>query len=249
MPFFTYINFILGYVPLILGDFTSQLIISFYVIYTLLYKFFLKLIKLTNYNIINSANNYYSSKIDSSMHYTKSNTNSINSFFNNNLGPKSVKNIPIFSKNLSQLTFSLSNLNSKLFLAPSDYTNYNIPTNFDYNTLKLKPVINSLNSTFSRVSIASSESFYSDITFVDNRRVKTSSINLSELNKILNTKSYPLFFNFNLENNVNLAKQQRWLSRNSLLTESLTKNSFLITQAKKLIGFGTLDSNYTNNTL
>ena len=37
--------------------------------------------------------------------------------------------------------------------------------------------------------------------------------------------------------------------KNSLLTESIINNSFLITQGKKLIGSGALDNNYSNKTL
>jgi hypothetical protein len=59
----------------------------------------------------------------------------------------------------------------------------------------------------------------------------------------------PTTFNFNIENNLSIAKQQRWLVRNSLLTESIIPNSFLITQSKKLIGSGVLDKDFTNKTL
>jgi hypothetical protein len=46
-----------------------------------------------------------------------------------------------------------------------------------------------------------------------------------------------------------MAKQQRWLTRNSLLSESVIPNSFLITQAKKLIGQSTLNKDFTSKTL
>jgi hypothetical protein len=63
------------------------------------------------------------------------------------------------------------------------------------------------------------------------------------------TTNYPSHFNFNLKTNLTLAQQQRWLAKNSLLTESITHNSFLITQAKKLIGSGTLDKDSSNKSL
>jgi hypothetical protein len=46
-----------------------------------------------------------------------------------------------------------------------------------------------------------------------------------------------------------MSKEQRWLVKNSLISEAVVNNSFLITQAKKLIGSGTLNKDYTSNTL
>jgi hypothetical protein len=46
-----------------------------------------------------------------------------------------------------------------------------------------------------------------------------------------------------------MAKQQRWLTKNSLLNESIMPNSFLVTQSKKLIGLGFLDKDFTDKTL
>jgi hypothetical protein len=60
---------------------------------------------------------------------------------------------------------------------------------------------------------------------------------------------YPSHFNFNLKTNLILAQQQRWFAKNSLLTESITHNSFLLTQAKKLIGSGTLDKDSSSKSL
>lgn len=54
LPFFTYINFILGYVPLVVSDATSQLILSVYVSYIFLLKYFYKLTNLLTNNLIDS---------------------------------------------------------------------------------------------------------------------------------------------------------------------------------------------------
>jgi hypothetical protein len=69
------------------------------------------------------------------------------------------------------------------------------------------------------------------------------------LYKVSKLNKYPKFFNFNLENNLNVAKQQRWLVKNSLLTESIIPNSFLITQSKKLLGTGLVNKDFSNSTL
>jgi hypothetical protein len=50
-------------------------------------------------------------------------------------------------------------------------------------------------------------------------------------------------------NNLNVSKEQRWLTKNSLLSESIIHNSFLISQSKKLIGSGFLDKDFSTKTL
>jgi hypothetical protein len=74
-------------------------------------------------------------------------------------------------------------------------------------------------------------------------------MSLNDIHMILKKNKYPNLFSFNLEDNLNTAKQQRWFAKNSLLSEAIIPNSFLITQAKKLIGTGLLDSEFTNKTL
>jgi len=210
MPFFTYFNFILGYLPLVLSDFTSQLIVIFYVFYTLLYKFFLKLTNLTNYNIINAANNYYSKKILQPTNSLRFGSDNLTNFFKNKSHTCSATNIPIFSKNLTQLTSSILGVSSKTFLDPTPkINNLTSSSNLNYETFKLRRSAGLVHTFTVNYGVTFSESFYSDTGFNSNFKVKTSNMNLSELSKVLNVKSYPLFFNFNLENNLNLAKQQR----------------------------------------
>lgn len=67
--------------------------------------------------------------------------------------------------------------------------------------------------------------------------------NLSNFQKLLNMHQSLTRLDFNLLNNLNIAKEQRWLTKNSLLTEFLSKNSNLFTQSKKLLGL----SLYTTN--
>jgi hypothetical protein len=74
-------------------------------------------------------------------------------------------------------------------------------------------------------------------------------LSLNDVHRVLKKNKYPNLFSFNLENNLNIAKQQRWFAKNSLLSESIIPNSFLVTQVKKLIGTGLLDSDFTNKTL
>jgi hypothetical protein len=88
-----------------------------------------------------------------------------------------------------------------------------------------------------------------DNDIVNSKYTRNLTLNLHTLSKLNNIKNYPVLFDFNINNNLQISKQQRWLVRNSLLSESIINNSFLITQAKKLLGLGLLDSNFTNKTL
>jgi hypothetical protein len=93
------------------------------------------------------------------------------------------------------------------------------------------------------------ESFYLNETLLDNFKIKTIKTDISNVLKISKTLKKATQFNYNIETNLNIAKQQRWLAKNSLLSESVTSNSFLITQAKKLIGSNVLDKDFSSNTL
>jgi hypothetical protein len=100
-----------------------------------------------------------------------------------------------------------------------------------------------------KYDITKKESYYVDSKTYDFTKTKTTQITLNDIHKIGKTLNYPSHFNFNLKTNLILAQQQRWLAKNSLLTESITHNSFLLTQAKKLVGSGTLDKDSSNKSL
>jgi hypothetical protein len=67
----------------------------------------------------------------------------------------------------------------------------------------------------------------------DNKSLKLS---LSTLNKLQNSSMVSYLSNFNIYKNLNQSKQNRWLLKNSLLSNSSTSNLFSFTQAKNLMG-------------
>jgi hypothetical protein len=58
-------------------------------------------------------------------------------------------------------------------------------------------------------------------------------------------KFYPLFFDLNLEKSLLNSKEQRWLVKNSLLTEFMVSNSYSLTQSKQLMGVLPYNSNFS----
>jgi hypothetical protein len=160
------------------------------------------------------------------------------------------KNIFRTNTPTSLLSKTLTITQSKLSWADYSVSKYASLTPLTQNILNNTVRFKSINTSSDlNQTTTYNESKYLNVNDVVNFKIKNTTINLSELSKIRNTQNYPLFFNFNLESNLNLSKQQRWLTKNSLLTESITNNSFLITQAKKLIGSGILDKDFTSKTL
>jgi hypothetical protein len=102
---------------------------------------------------------------------------------------------------------------------------------------------------FSLENLTSSEAYYSTLNQTNNLKVRSANINLQKLHQTSMLHKSLTFFNFNIEKNLNISKQQRWLVKNSLLSESIIPNSFLITQVKKLLGSGILDKDFTNKSL
>jgi hypothetical protein len=84
---------------------------------------------------------------------------------------------------------------------------------------------------------------------VNYRFVKNYPVTPFSLSKLSNIILYPSFFNFNIDHNLFLSKQQRWLTRNTLLNSSIVNNSFLITQSKKLLGQNVLNHNMSTASL
>jgi hypothetical protein len=148
--------------------------------------------------------------------------------------------LPIVSKTLSQTRKDMSNIGILHNKTPHILTNY-----FSIYDLKLKAKTNHINKLCFN-SISSSESNYSGNV---NNKVHNITLTLNNLVNFYKIRNYPSIYNFNIKNNLGIASQQRWLTRNSLLTESIVSNSFLFTQVKKLIGTGSLNSNFTNQSL
>jgi hypothetical protein len=151
------------------------------------------------------------------------------------------KKLSVASQNISLTTNSIP-VNSFLFPLKTTSTG---PDNFNYSTIKLKK----LKRVGMGKTLTDGESYYSFINISLNSKSHTTRTNLNSIYRISMLHKNLTFFNFNLENNINISKQQRWLVKNSLLSESIVPNSFLITQVKKLLGSGIFDKDFGNKTL
>jgi len=160
-------------------------------------------------------------------------------------------NSPInFSKTLSNLGTNIQFVGSSpYFIKSTSDSQISTLSGVLNRTIKLR---DSLHSDMFK-GITFSESSYVYGFFDDNisktTRTRNLSLNLKTLHNLSKQHNYPSLFDFNIENNLNIAKQQRWLVRNSLISESIINNSFLVTQAKKIIGLGTLNKEYTSKSL
>jgi hypothetical protein len=98
-------------------------------------------------------------------------------------------------------------------------------------------------------TVTASESVYTGCGSISNYKIRNTAVTLSYLNNLHKVYHLPNTFDFNIKPNLDISNQQRWLTKNSLLTESIVHNSFIFTQAKKLIGTGLLNKDLTNQTL
>jgi hypothetical protein len=155
------------------------------------------------------------------------------------------------SNEILQLSKILNIVNKNLFftnfsLNTTDATGHIISSN---GLLKSTLKYRSSNTFSNKNTLTLSESFYTGMASTTDFRIHNIQLSLNDIHRILKKNKYPNLFLFNLENNLNMAKQQRWFAKNSLLSESIIPNSFLVTQVKKLIGTGLLDNDFTNKTL
>jgi hypothetical protein len=208
LPIFNYINFILGYIPLVCGDITSQIITIGYFIYIFLCNIIYRFINQVLYK--NSVQTNNTSKHFLNKNYY--NTNNIlhtefHKLFNNNQQRNlEYSKIPLVSKILSGLK---NNITSTQYL-----------NNVNFTFKKSHPVNNTLiNSTVSMknlntyspktLSVSTSEAFYSFSSDSINTKNHNNTLYLNELSSILKTVHYPLTFNFNFKKNLNISYGQR----------------------------------------
>ena len=78
---------------------------------------------------------------------------------------------------------------------------------------------------------------------------KSLAITLSDINELSNSKYNNALSNFNVFANLNQSKQNRWLLKNSLLSNSISSNFFHFTQAKALVGNSLYSSEGTSNNI
>lgn len=76
---------------------------------------------------------------------------------------------------------------------------------------------------------------------------KSISINLNNLNELSKSNYNNVLSNFNVFLNLNQSKQNRWLLKNSLLSNSMSLNFFHFTQAKALVGNSLYSSEGTSS--
>ena len=251
LPFFSYVNFIMGYIPLVLSDITSQIIVSIYSIYIFFYKalyVFINKITSSNYdyklyNFTNNLNVSNKFQTNPNLGVNINSISNLSSFENLNL-------IPTISKNISKINLNLNYINQN----PSDifYNKKRITQNtFLKNPTLLTITLNSntYENKLSNLNITGHEASYLPNLDVSKLKTRNVTLSLNDLYIFYKQQLHKSPFNFNLESNLNLANQQRWLAKNSLLSESIVHNSFRITQAKKLLGTGSLNPNYTSKSL
>lgn len=134
---------------------------------------------------------------------------------------------------------------------PNELTNletYPSKGQINTSTLKLKNQIHTYGMLIDN-TLTLKESIYLDSLSATNFKVHNINSSLNDITRLYKMYKYPAVFNFNISANLEMAKQQRWVSRNSLLNESFITNSFLITQSKKLIGLGTLDNEFSSKNI
>lgn len=96
-------------------------------------------------------------------------------------------------------------------------------------------------------TVTRSESFYS--TNLNPTKIFNLPSNLKNIQNHTGYHKSLTYFDFNLLNNLNLGKEQRWLTKNSILTEFLNKNTNAFTQSKKLLGLSHYNNALTNKNL
>jgi hypothetical protein len=168
---------------------------------------------------------------------------------------KNIKSVPsesasivTLSKSLSIVHSSLSSINDSGWVC-RDTNNLVRSDNTLLSTLRLSPKYKAFSQANTGFSLSEGEAFYLGTSRNYNFNVKNLKVSLSELRSMQKLNSFPLHFNFNINSNMLNAQQQRWLAKNSLLSESIVNNSFLITQAKKLIGSNSFNQELSTKTL
>jgi hypothetical protein len=165
--------------------------------------------------------------------------NNQNSVFNTEFSK-----IPLVSKTLTNVKENITSIKGLPGYNKNFSTNNSIVSESSVIKTKTANIFNS-----SSESVSTSEASYSyNFTSLSTKN-HNNVLTLKDLNITTNIPHYPLTFSFNLKQNLNTSYQQRWLTKNSLLTESLVNNSFLITQVKKIIGTGVLNNDFSNKSL
>lgn len=241
LPLFSYVNFILGYIPLTLHEGWSQVLIYIYIthlFFTNLLLLFVNTITTKYLNLWSTSYSkltYPSKKQNSTSIQNKVNNLTIYNWLGQLYTTNNVYlNVLNFSKTLSNLELNLNNLNTLPVV-----TSYSIGTN-----TKLFSIGKNIKYPTKRLILDTETYYVNSVDSLKNTKTTLSAINsTTKKNKSLQ----PL--NFNIISNLGNAKEQRWLVRNSLLSNGILTNSSLITQSKKIIGLGLYNKDLTTNSL
>jgi hypothetical protein len=211
LPFFSYFNFLLGYLPLVFSDIFSQIVIILYAFYTFCYKtayFFLNKISSNTLTLLSGNSN--SAKNELYIHKNSNPNLDLKTMFTTlTFTPNSEKyKIPLISKTLSLVRKDISIINTVPTKNIDALTNYFTPYDL-INQTKTNRYINKVISLSNTTCISESESSYSSINTLVNNKVHNTTLTLNALSKFYKTKNYPVIFNFNIKNNLNIANQQR----------------------------------------
>ncbi len=145
----------------------------------------------------------------------------------------------ISNKKLSiKCNFNLFKLNDILLDLNFFYKNSRSDTDYHSIFNNKTPLDNQFNCTN---LISSIESKY--VSILTKPNFVNTSVNLSYLNKLQLSNNILMFSNLNIYKNLENLKQERWLMKNSLLSEKLVINSNSFTQIKKILGLNVFNTN------
>jgi hypothetical protein len=217
LPFFSYINFVLGYIPLALSDTTSQIIILTYILYSSFVYYLQFFLNKSFSNSINISSFKDSTKSTLKTPLTEYRIkDSLSSLFKLRTSYNYTKKdypVPFFSKKLNILSKDIHLLNNFKNPSSSGYTsNFTTPySQLNLKTLKLKNKYFNLKSELvrSQTNITTTEALYLNLDSNLFQKTKNTQLTLNDLYKISKLNKYPSLFSFNIENNLNMAKQQR----------------------------------------
>jgi hypothetical protein len=166
--------------------------------------------------------------------------NYVNKYALGSTSPTKTKHLVNILRSLSTLQNSLSQL--KTPLSP------NIPDMALSAALpNLQPPSGSALNPYAQPSITSLESNYGRVPTLN--KMFHNPLNLKNIQNRNNLRKSLTYADFNLLTNINSGKEQRWLVKNSILTEFLTKNTNMFTQSKKLLGLANYDNNFSNKNI
>jgi len=235
IPLFSVWDSALNHLLILFNEIQSQ---TFIIVFSLLVSITTKLKNTIPSKILNLLN------ISLSVTTINQNTNSNLKSVSSNYASKYTLSLPT-SLRSSHLTTALKDLS----ILQNSLTQLKIPLTL--NTPSTVPENKLLNTFISNPntqwSLTDSESTYGKIPTLD--KMFHTPLNLKNLQTYNNIHKSLTYFDFNLLTNINSGKEQRWLVKNSILTEFLTKNTNAFTQSKKLLGLSNYNNNFSNKNI